>query len=194
MVGVRLGAVALLLLAPALAACGDARPATPGAVVEAYFRAVGRDPLRTLPLLSTAFHEAHGLRVVTTAEALATAPHGAPAAPADPEERVPLAVDRLQLGWLAVQSRPVFAARLATLSVEPLREEAAEATAAVAVRVSPPGAPLFEQHFSLSRGPGGAWRIEGAWQTGVVDGNRLDAFVAHPNEAARRQLERRPVR
>ena len=40
---------------------------------------------------------------------------------------------------------------------------------------------------------GRTWRIDGVEQDEVNDANRLDAFVAFPNEAARRVLERRPT-
>ena len=188
---------ALVLALVALAACSDPAPTTPAEVVDAYFRHVGRDPIRTLPLLSPAFHAQHGLHVVTTAEARARQRRvllpDVPASPDAAAARVPLAPDRLQLGWLALQRRPTFAARFESLRVEPIGEEVGAGVARVAVRVVPRGAPAFEQIFALSRGDDRAWRIDGVAQRGLVDANRLDAYVAHPTEAARRALERRPA-
>ena len=48
-------AAALLLVG-----CGAA-PGSPRDAVDAYFQALARDPLRTLPLLTPAFHRQHGV-------------------------------------------------------------------------------------------------------------------------------------
>src|SRR5690606_4501880 len=98
------------LLALLLVGCVPApEAASPAAVVDAYFRFLGRDPMRTLPLLADAFHRRHGLGVVTAGGAAA-------AAPAPPPAPAAVSLDRLQLGWLAVQGRDAFRALRDTLA------------------------------------------------------------------------------
>jgi hypothetical protein len=174
-------------LAAALLLAGCARaPASPRDAVDAYFRALARDPLRTLPLLTPGFHRQHGVHAVTTAEAQ-RAFGVEPAAPSASAAEV--ALDRLELGWLMVQSRGAFAKTLAGLGVEPLREERDGATAQVVVRVTPPRGGPFEQTFHLAEDERGGWRIDGVEQAGVGADNLSAAFVAHPTEAVRRRIE-----
>lgn len=178
---------AAILACVALAlACGGA-PSEPGAVADAYFRALGRDPMRTLPLLAAAFHASHGLHVVTAGEAAALR-SGATAPEAAPGEA---ALDRFQLGWLGVQARPGYREAAAALRVEPTPARVAGNRAEVAVRVRSAEGPPFEQRFTLARGADGAWRIEAIAQSGVVAANEMAAFVASPSERARRALEQR---
>ncbi len=166
--------------------CGAPRSATPAATVDAYFRDLGRDPIRTLPLLTTGFHEQHGLGVVTAAEAQRLA-HGVASNPAGASAAA--SVDRLQLGWLAVQSRTEFRAVRDRLRVTPSSVTEDGAGAVVVVHVQPNGTAGFDQRFELSRSASsGAWRIETVEQEGVVAESRAAAFVAHPNEIARRRL------
>lgn len=187
-------AVPLAALALTLAlGCRSAEPAPPAAVVDRYFRFLARDPIRTLPLLTPAFHEQHGLHVVTTAEARRWQEElrsgAAPAPPPAAEER--FAVDRLQLAWLAVQAREPFRALRDRLAWSRLGEGLEGDRAWVRVRVQAGDEPPFEQRFALVRtGPGAAWRIDAVEQGGVARGNRAAAFVAHPSEATRRELER----
>jgi len=179
-------AAALVLLVAT--ACG-APTATPSDVVQSYFRALGRDPLRTLPLVTDDFHRRHALRVVTSAEAQAAgADRTAESAPGA------LALDRHQLGWLAIQSRPELARLLAaeTTRFGDARENGDAAS--VEVAVAPRDAPGFAQRFALLRGADGAWRIDAIEQSGVVPANAAAAFAAYPNEAARRALAARPAR
>jgi len=173
-----------LALGLALCAAGCARPASPTEVVAAYFAALGRDPIRTLPLLTPAFHEQHGLHAVTSAEARAGGSGEAPRAGA-------LAVDRFELGWLAVQSREGFRALRGLLAVTPVRDEITGDRAGVTVLVQAGAGPAFEQRFALAReAPGASWRIDSIEQSGVAPGAELAAFVAHPTEAERQRLER----
>jgi len=169
-------------------ACGGA-PDSPRGVVDAYFASLGRDPLRTLPLLSPAFHRQHDLHVVTTAEALrATSRRGTVGANPDPLPPQ-LAPDRLQLAWLMLQVRPGFASELEAFAIEPRGEQTEGATVRVTVRVTPARGQAFDQIFSLTRDNAGAWRIEGVEQRGVDPSNAIAAYVAHPTEAARKHLE-----
>lgn len=151
--------------APA-AALPAAPEGSPQATVYAYLRALGRDPLRTLPLLTPAAHEQHGLGVGTAATA-------GEARDVRPEDRL--------LGWLAVQTGgPVLrlAGRLgagaASVEVDADRAEVSLPLTA------PEGAP-FEQRFFLVRSaPGSPWRIDRIEQAGVGTGNAVAAFAAWP--------------
>jgi hypothetical protein len=178
--------IAVALLALALG-CGARGGETPQATVDAYFRALARDPIRQLPLLTPAFHQQHGIGVVTAAQAQRIANSGATT---ETTEAITTAsVDRLQLGWLAVQAREEFRALRDRFGVTPGAVTEDGTNAVVTVQVQPQGAPAFEQRFMLSRAaPGGAWRIDSVEQRGVVAENRATAFVAHPSEATRRQL------
>jgi len=173
-----------------LAACGKTEH-TPTAVVESYFRFLAVDPLRTLPLLTSGFHRRHALRAVTQAEAQAWVSRRESASQADLEPVEPaLSIDRLQLGWLSVQRRPEFArlARESARSVLDVRESGDEAE--VITRIEPRSGPPFEQRFRLVReAAGSAWRIDAVEQSGVESANAVAAFVAYPNESARRALE-----
>ena len=169
----------VLVVACLMSACGST-PDPAITVVDAYLVSVGRDPIRTLPLLTDAFHRRHGLHVATAAEA-----RGRGGTPGD------LAVDRYQLGWLAVQSRPGLARGLAgvslTFAADGLREEGDRAW--VTVPIHSGDRPAFEQRFSLVRaGPDAPWRIDAIEQSGVAPANAATAFAAYPNEASRRVL------
>lgn len=156
--------------APAVAA-----PGSPAAVVDAYFRALGRDPLRTLPLLTDDAHRRHGLLLADTAERAAP-PAGVP-------------VSRHQVAWLALEKRESYRVRADLLAVEPVAASQDGGRASVTVRVSAPGEPPFEQRFALQRQDAGSpWRIDDVTQEGVGDGNGSSAFVAWPSEALRERL------
>jgi hypothetical protein len=185
MVDVKGRCAALFLLIAT--ACG-APAAPPSDVVRTYFRSLGRDPMRTLPLVTDAFHRRHALRVVTSAEAQAAADRAPDTAPNA------LALDRHQLGWLAIQSRPELARLLAAETTRIGDAHESGDTASVDVEVAPRDAPAFAQRFALVRGAGGAWRIDAIEQSGVVPANAASAFAAYPNEAARRALAARPAR
>ena len=177
--------IALALAALALG-CGAPRNDTPQATVDAYFRDLARDPIRQLPLLTPAFHQQHGIGVVTATQAQRLASRDAAT---DANAGSAASVDRLQLGWLAVQARGEFRALRDHFGVTPGAVTEDAATAVVTVQVQPQGAPAFEQRFTLSRADAdGAWRIDSVEQQGVVAENRATAFVAHPSEATRRQL------
>ena len=175
-----------LLLAVVAIGCGAPDTRTPTATVDAYFRDLARDPIRTLPLLTPTFHRQHGLGVVTATEAQQVARGGA----ANGAEAVaPAGLDRLQLGWLAVQSRDSFRALRDRLTVTPGTITEDGANAVVVVRVQAERTASFDQRFELSHATAdGAWHIESVEQDGIVAGNRAAAFVAHPSESTRRQL------
>jgi hypothetical protein len=157
---------------PARAAAG-----TPEAVVEAYFRALGRDPLRTLPLLTEAAHRRHGLRLADTAAA---------------EEPVgdTATVERHQVAWLSLQKRASFRALATRLAVTPGGPTVQEGDRVwVSVGVEAPAAPSLVQRFALvRRDPGAPWRIDQVTQEGVVPANGAAAFAAWPHEALRARL------
>lgn len=177
--------IALALVALAIG-CGARGGETPQATVDAYFRTLARDPIRQLPLLTPAFHQQHGIGVVTATQAQRLANRDATAAT---DAGSAASVDRLQLGWLAVQAREEFRALRERFGVTPGAVTQDGMNAVVTVQVQPQGAPAFEQRFTLSRpAPDGAWRIDSVEQQGVVMENRATAFVAHPSEATRRQL------
>ena len=162
-----------------LLGCGAA-PRAPADAVRDYFRFLARDPIRTLPLLTPAFHVQHGLHAVTNAEASGH-PKG--------ETTAAWGLDRLELGWLAVQSREPYRVLSDRLSVTLVDVQQSGDRAVVTARIQAAGRP-FEQRFELVReGPAGPWRIDAVEQAGVLPDSRLAAFVAHPTESERRRLE-----
>jgi hypothetical protein len=177
--GVAVAALALACAAPARG---------PVDVVHAYFRALGADPMRTLPLLTDAFHRRHGLAVVTAAQAraLRDGTSGAPDAASEPAS-----IDRFALAWLAVQSRAELieiARRLETSVVAATQDGD---IASVTVEVVPPRGARFEQRFDLVRaGTSEPWRIDAIGQKGVGGDNAAAAFVAYPSEAGRHRVQR----
>jgi len=177
-------ALALAALAATLA-CSEA-PRTPADVALAYFRFLGRDPIRTLPLVTGAFHVQHGLHAVSASEARALRELPRPG------ERAAAAgdwsLDRLQLAWLEVQSRDGFRALRERLEVTLLDVSERGERASVRVRVQPRRGAAFEQRFELVRD--GTWRIDSVEQSDVARDNELAAFVAHPTESERLRLER----
>ena len=175
--------IALAALALFAACAPAAQP--PRDVVEAYFRTLGRDPVRTLRLVTPAFHEQHGVHVVTSAEAKRIQ-RESPASHAAAES---IAIDRLELGWLIIQVRPRFAERLAEMQRTLLSEETLGDTSRIAVQLVPPAGRPFEQDFSLLQGRDGRWRIDSISQRDVDATNGFEAFIAHPTDAARRRLE-----
>jgi len=180
-------ALAALALA-AMLACSGA-PRTPADVALAYFRFLGRDPIRTLPLVTGAFHGQHGLHVVSASEARALRemprPGESAAAAGD------WSLDRLQLAWLEVQSRDGFRAVRDGFEVTLLDASERGERASVRVRVQPRRGAAFEQRFELVRD--GTWRIDSVEESGVAPDNELAAFVAHPTESERQRLERERV-
>ena len=170
----------------ALLAIGCGAPAaSPRDIASEYLRCLGRDPIRTLPLLTEGFHRRHGLHIATAAQARAVAERRAA-----PEASADLSVDRRQLAWLVVQLRPDLVSRRAALGVAIAEDEASGGTARVTLRVTPPDAPSFEQRFALVRDDGAHWRIDAIEQSGVVAANAPYALATWPNEAARRALAR----
>jgi hypothetical protein len=179
-----------LALAVLAIACGVPED-RPDATVRDYARLLARDPARTLPLVTDAFHARHALHVATAAEARGVAAGRGDAGDAG----ATLAVDRLQLGWLVVQSRPDFAERLATLSWAIGDPDQRGDHAQAVARVVPRDAPPFDLRFSLVRDPAShVWRIDAIEPSGVIEANAAAAFVAYPNEAARRALAARSAR
>jgi hypothetical protein len=178
-VSVVLGLVATL-------ACATTPP-DPADTVARYFGFLARDPIRTLPLLTDAFHRRHALGVVT-AEAARRLARGerteTGAAPASGP------VDRYQLGWLAVQSREPYRALRDRLVVTQEAVEAGDRHASVTVRIQAGATPGFVQRFELERGgPAERWRIDAVSQLEVAPASLPAAFVAWPNEATRRRIE-----
>ena len=171
-----------LLLATLPWACG--REATPEAVVAQYFARLGRDPLGTLPLLSDAFHGAHGLRVTTRQRARAlragAGDEGLPGAPQPID--TPGEISRARLGWVAIQKREPVRGMAEQLRVETLSVRQEGDTAEVSVRVEAPALPAFVQRFRLSRTDGGsAWRIDAVSQEEVAPPSRRAAMAAWPS-------------
>jgi hypothetical protein len=178
--------VASSLALAALLAC-SAPPSSPSDVALAYFRDLGRDPIRTLPLLTRAFHAQHGLHVVSAAEARALR-EGPESAVPPPEGGGDWSLDRRVLGWLEVQSRDGFRVLRDRLQVSLVDASTSGDHAVVILRIQPGRGSAFEQRFELVR-DGGRWRIDGVEQRGMGSDNAFAAFVAHPTEAERRRLE-----
>ena len=186
----RTGLAAFALLA--LAACGG-QSRTPGDVVALYFASLGRDPMRSLPITTEAFHRAHGLGPVTTSEARAWRGGAQIAKPSGPDRiAAPERVDRAQLAWLAIQNRGEFARVASELVATPKDVQDAGAIATVTVTVARGQAEPFLQSFRLIReAPASGWRIDAIAQSGVGPGNEVAAFVAHPTEPVRRAIAER---
>lgn len=174
-------AIALL----AIGGCGAQAPA-PDDVVARYFAIIGRDPMRSLPLTTDAFHREHGLGLVTTGEPRAL--RGGQQVAVTPTVRV----DRAQVAWLAIQNRAEFAQLARQLTLAPRDVQQTGDAATIAVDVTPPKGPAFVQTFHLVRSDAdSAWRIDSVEQSGVTPENQVWAFVVHPTEAARRAIEQR---
>jgi len=179
----RAAIAAITLLA--IGGCG-AQTSAPGDVVARYFAIIGRDPMRSLPLTTDAFHREHGLGLVTTSDARAWL-SGEQIAVA-PSVRV----DRAQVAWLAIQNRTEFAQFASQLALAPRDAEQTGDAATIVVDVTPPKGPAFVQTFHLvRRNADSAWRIESVEQSGVTPENQIWAFVVHPTEATRLAIEQR---
>jgi len=183
-------------LAPALALllfCGCGTPSTPTETVIAYFRTIGRDPIRSADLLSDAFQARHGLHVATSAEMrgweqrLRGSSGASVEAPGQGD--TPRSLHHAEIAWLGTQMKPVFRELAAALRATPLEEQIEGDRAEVAVRVLAPQTPSFVQRFTLSRDSATArWRIDRIDQAEVDERNLPAAFVAAPSEELRRRL------
>jgi hypothetical protein len=151
-------------------------PEQPESVIRSYFRALGRDPMRTLPLTTDAFHRSHELTLAGTST--------------DPSS-----VDRQQVAWLAVQREPQFVTLARSLSVDTTRVETGVDSALAVVRVVPGNgdAPPFEQRFALKRDRSG-WRIDSVTQSGVSAPAAAHAYAAYPSRATRERISASPRR
>jgi hypothetical protein len=159
------------LLGAALAlACGGA-PGSPRDTVSRYFACLGRDPVRSLELLSPAFHEAHGLRLGAEVDRAAA--------------RDPVAAARV--AWLSVQRSAAFQQGALGLGAEIVDVREEDGSAEVRTRVLPARGAAFVQRFRLTR-EADRWRIDAVAQEQVGPQSRLAAFVAYPTEDGRRAL------
>jgi len=181
--------------APALALLfivGCRAPATPTQTVVAYFRTLGRDPIRSADLLSDAFQMRHGLHMGTSAEMRDWERRfRSPGAPVEAREQgdSPRSLHHAEIAWLATQTKPAFRELAAALRAIPLEERIAGDQAVVTVRVLAPRAPSFVQRFVLSRDSAIArWQIDRIDQEEVEAQNLAVAFVAAPSEDLRRRL------
>jgi hypothetical protein len=178
----------LLLLAIPLA-CRPA-PLGPAETVAAYLRDLGRDPIRTLDLLTPGFHRSHGL----VAGASASTPEGRVRIPREERAHRMAAtasrnLESARLAWLAVQRGASFRRDASALSWEVMGVEQRGASARVVCRIHPQGAAAFQQSFELVRGSDGRWRIDAIRQSGVEPRAEAAAFAAYPNERARQSRE-----
>ena len=189
--------LALLAAAAFLLAC---RPAaeTPTQTVQLYFRWMGRDPGRTLLILSPDFHLRHELPGFWLGDSMARVTgQRTPVRPdlQDLESKQPArseveTLDARRIGWLTVQQSPTLQRLAPLLAITILDESQTGDRAQVLVRVDPPRGVSFRQRFLLLRDrPQSPWQIDAIEQLGVGEPwNRLAAFAAYPhNPAARRQ-------
>lgn len=147
--------------------CASGAAPTPTDVVGAYFRGIGRNPMATLPITTDAFHERHGLQLAARSGAGA---------------------DEGRAAWLGIQSRPELMAEARELRTQVVSATQVGDTATVRMQVETRGDVAFEQRFALVRGADGGWRIDSIEQIGVAGDDAVPAFVAYPNETARRAL------
>lgn len=181
----------LLLLVGALG-CADTPP-TPERVVLRYFDTIGRDPMRTLNLLSPAYHESHGLEVAALegwswGNQVLDLPEALPnpdLAPLD-ATRGP---DSAQLAWVMVQLERHFRRLVHQVKQSIVHEVVVGNRATVEVAVLPPAGLRFTQRFRLSRRNASApWRIDSIDQEGVVPREIYVAFAMSPREETRQKV------
>lgn len=168
-----------------LATLGCGQPQTPAEVVTAYFRALGRDPARSLPLLSPAFHRHHGLRMARFEGWLWGWPSpSAGASESAARASEPGGVESAAFAWLYVQTHPSFPALASTLRLSDVELLESDQQAHVGVRVRGRGGQEFVQRFTLSRAaPRSSWRIDRIDQIDVSPSAHTIAFVAFPHDA-----------
>jgi len=185
----RLAPSPFLALLLAVVAIGCGTPREPSEIVQTYFRALGRDPARSLPLLSPAFHRHHGLRMARFEGWLwGWGPASAEAPGAGARAAGPATVEGAAFAWLYVQTHPSFPKLAATLRWSELDSTASELRAQVRVRVQGRGGASFVQRFELARRtPVSSWQIDRIDQIDVPPAARTLAFVAFPHDA---QLDR----
>jgi hypothetical protein len=175
--------------------------------VQRYFRWIGRDPTRTLLLLTPGFHLRHELppvRLEDLAERPGVAapkkvPPGGREAPQPREKAAQRAhsVDSGSVGWLNAQTEPELRRRVLLLQVTLLDESETGNRAQVLVRIDPQEGAPFDQRFHLVRHePASPWRIDSIEQLDVGPGvrNLRAAFAAYPNEATHRRIQRLKLR
>jgi hypothetical protein len=187
--------VDLVRVSPCLAACTVLAlvlacrmdPRTPSEIVELYFGAIARDPIRTLPLLTPTFHLAHGLRFEVTrdpppwrqdqaVDAMEAARLEREAASADPS----VELERAKLGWLVALTKPAFLERAPWRSFRHESERIHGDHVDVVVHVHEPQYPSFTATFHLARGsPSESWRIDGIEFPEEI--GRVAAFLTAPN-------------
>ena len=184
----RRACTSLALLILGFVACAQP-PAAPRDLVEAYFRYLGHDPARLLPLLTPGFHARHGITMerlegwmwgeymyldpVERSEPIAAlAPVDAPRGP-----------DAAEYAWLQVMvdGRVRRAVQQLVPRISSVDQDGDHAD--VWVRIQAPGSFGFRQRFVLVRGDGGRWRIDSIEQKGVTASAALAAFAAYPNQA-----------
>jgi hypothetical protein len=175
---------ATALLAGLLACAGAER--TPAQTVERYLDALAADPVRSLELLTPAFHTRHGLRF----EEVADRPFAAPAARRPtPSGDASLELERARLGWLTVLTKRIFALQSPRFRRRVVSEEIRGDAAQVELVVEPSG---LHARFALRREAGEPWRIDAVVLPPVSDAQLVAAFLIAPNaELHRRIAERR---
>ena len=155
-------------LLPALACA----PAPPSETVRAYVRALGRDPGRTLTLVSPQFQVHHEIPL--------------PVPGGDVESAIdPLgleAVARAELAWLGAIRPAWYAQAASALDVTIVSEEAQDAQANVVARLGAPGTPPFELRFLLSRERSGSrWRIDAIEASNIPPASQKAACIVAPS-------------
>jgi hypothetical protein len=177
-------ALGAALLAALLACAGAER--TPAETVERYLDALAHDPIRSLALLTPAFHTRHGLRFEAVAERPFAAP---PTLPPTPSGDAALELERARLGWLTVLTKRIFALQSPRFRRRVVAEEVRGDTAQVDLAVEPSG---LRARFALRREAGGPWRIDAVELPPISDAQLVAAFLIAPNaELHRRIAERR---
>lgn len=189
--------ISLLIVLVLLGAVGcDSPPRTPAAVVTRYFDTIGRDPMRTMLLLSPAYHETHGLNVEALEDwswgySWVNVPEAAPnpgLAPLDTERDL----DTSKLAWLMVQLEQNFRRVAVQARHSIIHELTVRNRARVEVQIRPPAGLKFTQSFRLSRADERSpWLIDAIEQEGVVMREAYVAFTLNPNEEMRQNILRR---
>jgi Dolichyl-phosphate-mannose-protein mannosyltransferase len=174
---------------PAFAATGTS-PLV--AAVGGYFTERAHDPIRALRRFTPEAQLAHGLRLVEILGIPAPPPESGLTA----DEQRSLELARARVAWLELYNLVRWVQPIAAgFTVQPVDLRERDADADLVVRIAATGTtpprggelgrwpfPAFAQRFTLQRDDG-AWQIAAVEQTGVVDENAVEAFVAQPTRA-----------
>lgn len=167
-----------------LAVCCAGDPSTPGETVLLYARSLASDPLRTLELLTPAFHRAHGLRFHEVADRPFDPPDASEMAVGDAD----LELERARLGWLTVLTKRVFAIHGPRFTRR-VRGEVIDGDRARVVLESRSAGLRFDATFRLvRRSPADPWQIDSITLPELSRGMLMPGYLLAPNAELHRKI------